>query len=328
MMPTTTKNPMPCLLSRLGKAGIPSSFAKRMLPAWWDDTVADDPAGLQQAQLYFARAFNIELQSLADEKALPRFRSNLHKFKLSKNVAEKDVSVGANYVTGIARLALQGFAKEQRLPPRDPAELRKEILTTSECVSLPAVLAWCAAAGIPVLHINKLPGKKMAGLVVRDGGRFAIVLSKMGHPAYLLFYVGHELGHIAHGHLSADGFVADEKIDEGSPDVDEREADTYATCLLNGRDLRYTATGKIINARFLCQAAISKGKEWHVDPGHIIANYGHNQKSYALANSALAELGPPSHGAAVVNDAFYRALEPGLLSDDQLALLRIATSQD
>src|SRR4051794_18536851 len=98
----TADTPMRELLRRLGAAGIPALFAKRMLPSWWDDEVANDPAGLQQAQLYLSRAFNVELRSLANAGELPRFRASARKYKLSKNVTEDDVSASANYVTGVA----------------------------------------------------------------------------------------------------------------------------------------------------------------------------------------------------------------------------------
>lgn len=323
-MPTTA-TPMSELLSKLKSAGIPPSFAQRMLPVWWEDEVASDPAGLQQAQLYLARAFNIELQSLAAEGEAPRFRVTPRKFKLNRNVFEDNVLVSANYVTGIARVALQGFPSEQAIPPANPLELRKVILARHQCVSLSALLEWCASAGVPVMHVEKLPGKKMSGLVVRDGGRYAIVLSKKGHPSLLLFHLAHEVAHIAKGHLSSDGVVADDKIDVAGGDTLEKEADSYAICLLNGGEIRYRAGGVIRNAKALYEAAVRKGAETHVDVGHIIANYGHNQDRYAMANLALANLGEPAQGSAVINAAFFEAIDHDALSDDQLELLKAAT---
>ncbi|ABE42912.1 ImmA/IrrE family metallo-endopeptidase [Polaromonas sp. JS666] len=321
----TANTPMRGLFKKLDSAGIPPAFAKKMLPAWWEDEVASDPAGLQQAQLYLSRAFNIELQSLADEGSPPAFRASLRKFKLSRNVSEDTVSVSANYATGISRLALQAYRLEQKQVPVNPSDLRKVILVKHQCVSLISLLEWCISAGIPVLHIEKLPGKKMTGLVVRDGGRFAIVLSKRGHPAHLLFHLAHELGHIAKNHLAQDGFVADEKIDSSSGDADEKEADAYAICLLNGSDIRYRAGGVIKSGHVLHKAAVAKGKEMRVDAGHIIANFGHNQDRYAMAAIALADLGEPSQGNAVINGAFFRAIDRDLVSEDQLDLLKVAT---
>lgn len=323
----TTDTPMRGLLRKLGAAGISASFAKRMLPSWWEDEVASDPAGLQQAQLYLSRAFNVDLRSLAEDGQLLRFRANARKYKLSKNVTEDQVSASANYATGIARIALAAFEGEQASVSADPAILREAILRSHECVSLGALLEWCREARIPVLHINEVPGKKMTGLVVRDKGRYAIVLSKKGHPAHLLFHLAHEIGHIGKGHLRVDGFVADEKIDTESADQDEKEADNYAVCLLNGSNVRYRAgDGRPnLNAEQLHIAAIAKGKKAQVDPGHIIANYGFNQDRFAVANSALKCLGGISQGGAVINEFFFSSLDREFVSDDQLELLKAAT---
>jgi hypothetical protein len=315
------------LLRKLGAAGIPASFAKRMLPSWWEDEVANDPAGLQQAQLYLSRAFNVDLRSLADLEEKPRFRANARKYKLSKNVTEDDVSASANYVTGIARVAMAACPGDQKAVSDDPTVLREAILKSHECVSLLSLLEWCRDSRIPVLHIDNVPGKKMTGLVVRDKGRYAIVLSKKGHPAHLLFHLAHEIGHVAKRHLREDGFVADEKIDSNSVDQDEKEADRYAVCLLNGSNVRYGASaGRAnLNAEQLRIAAIAKGKKTQVDPGHIIANYGFNQDRFPVANLALKRLDGPSHGGAVVNGFFFSAIDRDLVSDDQLELLRAAT---
>ena len=313
------------LLSRLGAAGIPTSFARKVLPQWWDDEVAAEPAGLQQAQLYFARAFNIELQSLSERNATPRFRSSVRKFKMSRNVCEDDVTVSAHYATAMAKIALRTHDSNQGVVPSDPAKLRASILNTQSCVSLKGLLAWCVKSSIPVIHIQQLPGKKMTGLVVREGGRFAIVLSKMGHPAHLLFHLAHELGHIANGHLSEDGFVADESIGTISDDADEKEADAYAIRLINGGEAAYRAAGTIKSGGALYKAAVKKGREEGVDVGHIILNFGHNQAMYALAAVALKSVSGPTKGNEVINSAFFENLDAEALSEDQLWLLKAAT---
>lgn len=299
-----------------------------MLPTWWEDEVATDPAGLQQAQIYLARAFNFELRSLAEEGQSPRFRASTRKYKLSKQMTEENVSASANYATGIARVALSAIEEGQTPVPSDPAVLRAEILRRHDCVSLFALLEWCRDAGIPVLHIHEVPGKKMTGLVVRDKGRFAIVLSKRGHPAHLLFHLAHEVGHIARGHLQEDGFVADEKIDSASSDGDEQEADQYGVCLLNGANLRYGAKDgrQALNAEVLHLSAVSLGKKNKVDAGHIIANYGFNQDRYPVAALALKRLGGASQGGPVINEVFFASLSRDHVSDDQLELLRTATA--
>ena len=199
------------------------------------------------------------------------------------------------------------------------------ILQTHKCVSLEALLAWCRNANIPVLHIDKLPGKKMTGLVVREGDKFAIVLSKKATPSHHVFHLAHELGHIARGHLSNDGFVVDEKIggsDNG--DADEKEADAYSIRLLNGKSVAYRATFKIRSGKALYKAAQSTAEDEKIDVGHIILNYAFAQGVMGMAAMALREIPGESDGAKVINQAFFKTLDRDLLSEDQLNLLQTA----
>lgn len=325
---TTPNNPIHSLLTRLSSAGVPAGFARMALPAWWDDEIAQSKSGLQQAQMYFARAFHIDLASLAQSHGPVSFQEAQRKFKLSRNVAESDVTVSAHFASAMANLALVGFGATQSVVPKDPVELRAVILKKHTCVSLPALLSWCAEASIPVLHIDKLPGKKMTGLVVREDGLFAIVLCRKGTPAHLLFYLAHELGHIANGHLKGNGFVADEKIggaDTG--DADEKEADAFAIRLLNGREVSYGpgASSVIRSGAALYKAALAKATQERIDVGHIILNYGNSQQNHALANVALKSIPGESDGIKVVNSAFFQSLDVGKLSDDQFELLKTAT---
>lgn len=275
--------------------------------------------------MYLARAFNIHLDSFARSDAALRFLGVERKFKLSKNVAEHDVSISAHFATGIAKLAFKGFKVKQTVVPTDPTALRNVLLQGRDCVNLPALLDWCAAAGIPVLHIEKLPGKKMTGLVVRDDNRFAIVLSKKGTPAHLLFHLAHELGHIGHGHLAGNGFVADQNIGGADiGDADEKEADAYAIRLLNGKEVKYTAKTVLRSGAELLKAASKKAIQEKIDVGHIILNYGNSQNAHALATAALKCIPGESDGSKVVNKAFFKAIDTNSLSDDQLNLLKTA----
>lgn len=243
-----TVNPIQNLFARLSQVGIAASFARKTLPSWWSDDIAAIPSGLQQAQMYLSRGFNISLASLADPKAPVTFLEAERKFKLNERVAPAEVFVSAHYATAVAKMALKGFKPRQDLVPKDAAALRDHILQSADCVSLPSLLDWCAEAGIPVLYVHKLPGKKMTGMVVRDADRFAVVLSRKGTPSHLLFHLAHELGHIGHGHLTGNGFVVDEKIgDADRGDADEKEADAYAIRLINGKSVSYSAAGALLS---------------------------------------------------------------------------------
>ncbi len=318
-------NPIQSLFARLSQVGIATSFARKTLPSWWDDDIATVPSGLQQAQMYLARAFNISLTSLADPKAPVAFLEAERKFKLNHRVDQADVFVSAHYATAVAKMALKGFKPAQATVPQDAAALRDHILQSADCVSLASLLAWCTQAGIPVLYVHKLPGKKMTGMVVRDADRFAVVLSRKGTPSHLLFHLAHELGHIGHGHLSGNGFVVDEKIgDADRGDADEKEADAYAIRLINGKSVSYSASGAVRSGAALYRAALAVAKQERIDVGHIVLNYGNAQKAHGLANQALKHIAGEADGGTVVNAQFWKSFDTNAVSEDQLEFLQTA----
>lgn len=317
-------SPMQALFSRLSSLGISPAFARRTLPAWWDDTIASSEAGIQQAQLYISKAFNLDIRSF--DAAQIQFRPSQRRFKLSSNVTEESVNLSAHYATGIARIALQAIDQQNSIALA-PLDLRSECLTLGKAVDLPTLLLWCANANIPVLHVDTLPSKKMTGLVVRENGKFAIVLSRKGYQSEMLFWLAHELGHIACGHLKQDGFFADEKIGGNFEDADEKEADAYAVLLLNGSNTKYTIQ-RLVRASDLASAAVRSGESAKVDAGHILLNFGHhNPKLFALTKAALKVLGQSSNAASfAVNRSLFSWIPHESMSEDQLDLLQTACS--
>ena len=312
---------MSALFSRLESVGIPRGFARSALPGWWDDDISDSPSGLQQAQLYFARAFNLDVKSLAVPGTL-QFRDAQRKYKLSKGVTEASVLVSAQYATAMAKLALAGCDRQQTPLPKDPDALRQACLKYGATVGLNSLLSYCVDAGLPVLHIENLPGLKMYGLVVRHADRYAIVISRKGAASEILFWLAHEIGHIASGHLQGDGFVADEKINVVDSDTDEEQADAFAIWLLNGRDkAQYKHTKYALTAEKLAAAVIEKGKTIGVDPGHIALNYAHGMERPALGKAALRLIPNQTNAELAINKSLFKSFGAGRLSEDQLELL-------
>ncbi|PUE59353.1 hypothetical protein B9Z44_07090 [Limnohabitans curvus] len=314
---------MQSLYSQLHSLGVSTFFARKAFPSWWEDSIASTDSGLQQAQIYLSKAFNLDIRSF-DEKRI-EFRQTQRKFKLSRNVSEKEVSLSAHYATGIARVVL--FSIENQTPvPQEPLELRSECLTNGDSVNLTTLLQWCSAANIPVMHVDDLPGKKMTGLVVRESGKYAIILSRKGCQSEMLFWLAHELGHIACGHLNQDGFFADEKIGNNAEDDDEKQADKYGVLLLNGAEKKYTVKS-LMPAKQLAVAATSMGESSQVDPGHILLNFGHHSNQFKLAKAALNELHQTSEAAIKeVNGTFFNWFTEGPISEDQLEIIQKACS--
>lgn len=319
-------DPMQALYSRLNACGVTRGFAKRLLPEWWDDSIAENPSGLLQAQMIIASSLNFELKSLREPSAPLAYRAAPRKFKHSKAVDESSIQLSAEFATGMAKLAVQATSSAYIAPPADPLAIRRDILERGAQVNLEGLLAYCSSLGIPVLHIGDLPGKKMAAVAIKQAGRAAIVLCQKNKSSFLLFHLAHELGHIAMGHLGDDGTLVDASFSP-EEDKDEREADKFAIRLLNGSDMKYTSSSKFMTPQALAAAAVKLGREKNVDAGHIVLNYGRTMNSYPTANAAMGLLPGNQSGPQVVNAHLRTFLDWDSLSEDQSALLgRVLTS--
>ena len=106
-------------------------------------------------------------------------------------------------------------------------QLRQFILNGNAFVELRDLLALSISVGIPVIHPRVLPWgrKRMAAMAVRIGLRSAVLLARdYIYPAHSAFYLAHELGHIALGHIDADGSIVDLDADTlASADSDPEE---------------------------------------------------------------------------------------------------------
>lgn len=315
-------NSMDTLYARLNKRGVNKAFAKRLLPDWWDDSMAATPSAFLQAQLIIASGMNFELGSMRDPAAEIQFKAAPRKFKMNKAVDADGIQLSAEFATGMAKLAIQAMEKQYLPPGPDAAAIRNALLQKHACVDLQALIDFCNTCGIPVLHIGELPGKKMDAVAVRQHGRSAIVLTKNASAPYLLFHLAHEIGHIALGHLGDnDGSLIDAKIDSRQVDCDEQAADKFAVQLLNGAEVRYSTSKSYVSAARIASAATSYGQSNRIDAGHIILNYAHDIGNFMLANAALKQLPRTRSGTDIVNSNLRSAINFDALSDDQAGLL-------
>jgi hypothetical protein len=110
------------------------------------------------------------------------------------------------------------------------------------------------------------------------------------YPPHIAFYLGHELAHIALGHIRADAAIVDMEADTlstGSADTEEVEADRFALELLTGRpDLRLLPEGSY-NAPGLADLALRVSTELHIEAGTLALCFGYSTGNWAVANSAM-----------------------------------------
>ncbi|WP_394752794.1 ImmA/IrrE family metallo-endopeptidase [Crenothrix sp.] len=324
---TVENSHMKSLYKKLQTVGYNQKYVQSLLPDWWDDEIAETPAGLQQASLILGQTFSVRAETLWTKGAEPAL--NLPqgiRFKHRENVVADDLSIACAVARSLARIVLKAFPTKPK--PNfypDASALRKQLLTGKKWISFHDVLQHCLDDGIPVIHLQHLPNKakKMDGLAFEQSGRPVIVLTQKHQHGYMLFDLAHELGHITLGHVSAERSVIDQKIDAEADDEDERAANRFALELITGNpECKIVPAGYNLNANELASVVERFGEKHQIDPLHIVLNYGHNQKRWPVANLAINQI---TQNILTDQEILYIALMQTLnldeLNEDDLALL-------
>lgn len=313
------------LYSRLGSVGFPRKYLREIiLPDWWDDEIAHNPAGYAEGLMILSRNLGLDLASMQNE-AVPVGLRNLGpcKFKKAPTTSEQDLALARTLATRVAELMNPAVPESRKPLPTSASAMRQSILRAgARWVGLAGLVDYCWSVGLPVLHISAFPpgAKKMEGLASGRTGHYAVVLSKNArHSAWLLFILTHELGHIVQGHVSRDGVLVDELVDRSSMDKEEKAANAFALELLTGNpELRVLPMGSGRSARALARAALQAGTQEQIDPGHIILNCAFQMGSdfFALANAALGQLEPHADAVALVRSRMIAHLDKTKLPED------------
>lgn len=324
----TAAAPMRTLYSRLSETGLPRKYVREvLLPDWWDDEAAESPAGLAEAMLTIARHGGVDYESLKDPNAPVRLATTSSvRYKRPDNIDEEELGLATALVLRAAHLAALAAPPPTTNLLGDPIAIREELLGAgAPWVSFEVLLDACWAAGIPVLHVSRFPkgAKKMHGMAVRLDGRAVIVISRQDSPAWLLFILAHELGHICLGHVAEGQTIVDQVVgDDESSDSEERDANAFAIALLCGvRGRTFMTTGRWPTADQLAAVAVRIGREHRVDPGHIALNVGHTQNMFALARAALAKIDPHTDGPALTRKRLVARLDWTALPEDSARFL-------
>lgn len=321
------------LYGRLGAYGVDRAYVRKyVLPEWWDDSATTSRAGLSELAIHISQGIGLPLESLLNSAAPLEAPTNFDcKFKGGNKLNRPDIVVGiCKRAAELATFATPGEAG--RLLGIDPKEVRNEILADGhEWVDLENLTEYCWRQGVPVLHITGFPArvKKPDGMLVLVGDRPAIVICKrQKQPAWLLFVLAHELGHLIAGHVAPGGLLVDSEIDDevNTEDHEETTADESALAVISaGRS--YRSNRRPQNAKSLADACHRRGLQDAVYPGHIALNYVHGLSGsfHGLANAALAELYPSANAARILQRCMMRNMDFSQLAEDQAEyLLRIA----
>jgi hypothetical protein len=295
MPATAPANPVSGLLRRLRAIGYDEDFLRRVvLPDWWDDSLAANPASWAQIQFRIAQRLSLPLASVLDPaRTLTKPQLGEVRLKRAKSGTDSQkIAPGLIAARNAVRLIVP-FLRDLPVLSVDlrAQDLRRWVLERNATVDLGSLLDACWAHGIAVLHFSPLPSlsRKFSGMAYFEDKCPVIVLaSGYDEPARLAFHLAHEIAHITLGHVKPGGMILCEaSFDDATEDLEEREADSDAMNLLTGLpslDLKQvqglTAAKLVIEAR---RQQLSSG----IHAGTFALSYGFDAKRMPVAVNAL-----------------------------------------
>lgn len=327
----TIENPIKDLYKRIEKdTGFTRSYLhKVVLPEWWDDEIALNPAGFAQGCGYIARRLGLDLGELRSggKIHLPELKNCNAKFFKNIDAPEYQILKAQLVASRIAAIAAYG-AKKTYTPTRLTAsEIRNSLLSTGiKWIGLEVLLDYCWGNGIPVIYAEKLPPKKMSGLALSVKDRPVIVLSKAyKYPSQQLFVLAHELGHIMCGHTNNNQIVVDiEVVIDSKKNIsdEEKEATDFAKELISGNSMTDYTAKQFLTADNLASAAKKLGVSTNVNPAYIALNYAHKKAFMPVGIGALKLLEPEANALSILRAKMLENLDETILPEESIEFLR------
>ncbi len=282
----------------LRNAGYSESAIDAAWPGWWDDDALDSPSAVTELRFAVSRNLGLDPRFFFDSEDSPRFiwRDEVH-FKHLRTESDHEKAALSSFGMSIGRICLTCTPGGGSVRSITAFDLRNSILVNQPFVRLVDLLGFCWAVGIPVVHLRVFPlsAKRMAAMTVRIGDRYAILLSKdADYPAWIAFYLAHELGHIALGHLSENTAVVDMEAHDGqgsANDNEECDADRFALELLTGHSepAILPATEKY-SAASLARSSVSAARDLKIEPGTLALCFGHATGNWPIVNASLRSI--------------------------------------
>lgn len=311
---------------KLRAHGLTDEVVSLAWPSWWTDEAESSTSAQAELRFTLARRLGLDAQVLLSEDE-PRFVWKVASFKNLGTASEVERHAIISYGTSLARV-LTAAVQPVAMPDLAASAVRNRLSSTSGPIALPDLLSLCWALGIPVIQLRVFPlaAKRMCAMAVRVRDRFAILLAKESRfPAQVAYYLAHELGHIALGHLASSPAMVDiEDPLEGQnrSDPEEAAADRYALELLTGEPAPQVLTEtRRYSAAALAKAAADSAADLGIDPGTLVLCFGHSTGRWDKAFAALNKVYPHNQPVApAINRAALGQLQR--LSDENEEYVR------
>lgn len=303
-------------------------------PRWWSDEADASQSARLELRFTVARQLGLDPTSLVEDGS-PRFLwKEEARFKHLAGESEDERAGLGSFGRAVAAALLSATPpSDERLRGVSASELRSVVLTRQRpFVSVDDLLAIAWGLGIPVAHLRVFPWerKRMAAMAVGVGDRAAALLAKdSAYPAPIAFYLAHELGHIALGHVSAERFIVDLEDDEpalAANDAEEQAADAFALELLTGEPeprVVLAPDSARATARELARIALEAGPELRIEPGVLALCFGYSTTDWRTAYGAVRLIyGERNPVWEYVNEVALAQLELGSVSIETADFVR------
>lgn len=229
-------------MRRLSQAGFKGEFVRpAILPDWWSDACAEDPALLPDVEIRVARFLDLPVSAIrnpAEALMVPSYGgAQLRRVRdLDRDRLAPAIHSAMQIASAVVR-NLQASVPAPDVPPEDGLVWREQISQAGEAIKLEGLLDNLWQRGIPVVALDILPAPSFQGLsCIVDGRPVILVGHKHDTPGRIAFFVAHEVRHISAGDCAPDRPVVDQE-EEVTDNTDmEHRADQYATRLLVGSD--------------------------------------------------------------------------------------------
>ena len=292
------------LRAQLKHLGLADPAIEAAWPRWWSDDAEASPSAQAELRFGVARRLGLDPGSLlADDE--PRFLWR-EEARFKRLASENDVEQAgiASFGRAVASaLASVATPSQVDLSGWTAQDLRGRLLKAGRpYVALEdlVVLSW--SFGIPVVHLRIFPWaqKRMAAMTVRVGKQSFVLLAKDAlYPAWIAFYLAHELAHIALGLVDVDQALVDLETEEReteergatADDDEEQAADAWALELLTGMPSpTVTSADGTASARELARVALASAPELGIEPGTLALCFGYSTGQWGVANGAISAI--------------------------------------
>lgn len=291
------------IYSALQPLGLRKSQLHALLPSWWNDSVGRSESGAWEFILLVARRLSLDAEALSRGELLPRGAVRSLQFKHRATIDPQTLQPVTHIASSLAQAVLTVMDQPYVAPDDNARPVHKRIKdATRRQADFEGLLGFCWDSGIPVIPLPNLPVgvRKMDGAVLMFDERPVIVLArKADSKSWLSFILGHELGHIARGHMKPGSSIVDVSLSrestyavESSSDNFEREADEFALATLGGphANAAQAKWGTRDSPLDLATSAREAAQRVGCAAGHLLLRYAFRTRRWAEATVALRYL--------------------------------------